>query len=164
MAGTPPARGLHDVRRHLHLGDTWPPRGRGLPVGAHTSQFLAAHVVLGDLDSRLLRTLRVGDYVRYVDDLFLFGRRKDLDRWRLDIEWWLQVERGLRLKHADAPVLPTAGPLDALGHRITRGGAVALPEAMRRLRTALRQSGDGPVDGGRLRASMASRVDWALPK
>lgn len=61
----------------------WPPRGRGLPIGALTSQLFAAQVVLDGLDHYVKRALKVPGYLRYVDDLFLFGdRRADLRRWR----------------------------------------------------------------------------------
>lgn len=68
------------------------------------------------------------------DDLFLFAdRRSDLRRWRSEIGHWLDAERSLRLKHPDAPVLPSGAGLHGLGHHITREGRAALPRSARRL-------------------------------
>jgi len=47
-------------------------RPRGLPVGNQTSQFLA-NVFLNALDHYVKEELRVGCYVRYVDDFVLLG-------------------------------------------------------------------------------------------
>lgn len=108
-------------RAFLGVPEDWPPRGRGLPVGAYTSQVLATHVVLDELDHHVKRALKVPFYVRYVDDLFLFGeRRADLRRWRADVGRWLREERDLRLKYPQARVLAGAGTLYGLGARITR--------------------------------------------
>ncbi len=123
------------VREHLGLGPSWPVPGCGLPVGASTSQFLAAHVFLNGLDGYALRSLRVGAWLRYVDDMFVFGRRRcELRAWRAAIGGWLEQKRGLRLKHPQARVLSCAGSLDALGQRVTREGIRPLPVAHRRLR------------------------------
>lgn len=123
------------VRRFVGLTKDWPPPGRGLPIGAYTSQVLATHLYLVGLDHHVKRRLHVPGYVRYVDDLFLFGdRREDLRRWREGVGVWLAAERHLLLKHPEAPVLRCAGHLDALGYRIRRDGWTALPRALRRMR------------------------------
>jgi len=150
------------VRRYAGLDASWPPPGRGLPIGAYTSQVLAAHLYLQALDHHIKRTLRVPGYVRYVDDFFLFGdRRADLRDWRQDIGEWLAEERGLRLKHPAAPVLSCRGHLDALGYRIDRDGWSARPRALRRLRRRVRAhvSGRARTD---LRASVASTAGVVL--
>jgi hypothetical protein len=56
-------------------------RPRGLPIGNLTSQFWA-NVYMNPLDHFVKRTLRCQGYVRYVDDLLLFGDDKQtLWRW-----------------------------------------------------------------------------------
>jgi len=137
------------LRRFARLEPDWPPPGRGLPIGAYTSQVLAAWLYLDALDHRIKHTLKIPGYLRYVDDLFLFGRgRAELRVWRDEIADWLARERGLRLKHPRARVRSCGGHLDGLGRRITRQGAVALPRARRRMQrrvvTSLR--GDDRVD------------------
>lgn len=124
-----------EVRRFARLTDDWPPPGRGLPIGAATSQFLATHVYLMALDHHIKRDLKVPGLVRFVDDIILFGdRRAELRAWRAAIGEWLWRERGLLLKHPEARVLSCAGHIDALGHRITRDGQQALPAALRRMK------------------------------
>ena len=93
-------RGIYEdpeLRRFARLEEDWPPAGRGLPIGASTSQVFAAHLYLQALDHFVKRSLRVPGYVRYVDDLFLFGdQRAELRRWRREVGAWLAEERGLR--------------------------------------------------------------------
>jgi hypothetical protein len=50
-------------------------RPRGLPIGNLTSQFWA-NVYLNSFDHFVMRRLRPGGYLRYVDDVLLFGRSK----------------------------------------------------------------------------------------
>jgi hypothetical protein len=158
-------RGLYDspaARRHARLDPDWPPPGRGLPMGASTSQLLAAHLHLQGLDHFLLRRLRVPAYVRYVDDLFLFGdRRADLRAWRREVARYLAEELDLRLKRPEAPVLACAGHLDGLGARITRAGIQVAPRAWRRMRgrigSFVRERGRTETSAG-LRRSLAGQA------
>jgi hypothetical protein len=80
--------GIYDdphTRHEAGLDPDWPPTGRGLPIGAYTSQVFAAHVYLNGLDHWIKRDLKVPGYLRYVDDMFLFGDRRCLLRdWRDD--------------------------------------------------------------------------------
>ncbi len=123
-----------DVRRRAAIAADWPPPGRGLPIGAYTSQVFASHLYLCRFDHFVKRELKVPGYSRYVDDIFCFGeRRADLKRWRRQIAEWLWCERGLRLKHPQARVLSCRGHLDALGYRITRSELRALGRSLCRL-------------------------------
>ncbi len=130
-------RGIYDSsehRRMVGLPVDWPPQGRGLPIGSYTSQLFAAHVYLNGLDHFVKRELKVPGYVRYVDDLFLFGdARAELRKWRRDVGAWLETHRGLRLKHPQARILSCRGSLHALGYRLRRGEVEALPRALSRL-------------------------------
>jgi len=128
------------VQRLGQLPPEWPPPGRGLPIGALTSQLFATHVYLDALDHFVKCTLKVPGYVRYVDDLICFGdRRADLRGWRAAIGEWLDGERGLRLKHPNARLISCAGHLDALGYRIRREDIVPLGRTPRRLARRIRQ-------------------------
>lgn len=161
-------RGLTDdpaLRAWARLDPGWPPPGRGLPIGARTSQLLAAVVYLDELDHTLKREWRVPATVRYVDDLFLFGDSRAAVRgWRADVARWLQEERGLRLKHPDAPILSCAGHLDALGVRVRRASREALPRARRRFLARLRAEVLRPKGARRVnfRRCVAASVGVAL--
>jgi RNA-directed DNA polymerase len=155
-------RGIYDsprVRAHAGMSEDWPPRGRGLPIGAVTSQLFAAHVHLMHFDHFVKRELRVPGYLRYVDDIFLFGdRRSDLRAWRAAVGEYLHRELELRLKHPAARVLSCRGSLDGLGYRIRREGVEPLPDGWRRWRgrigAHLRGEGSAREE---LAASLASR-------
>lgn len=70
-------------------------RRRGLPIGNQTSQFFA-NVYLNPLDHFVLRELRPGLYLRYVDDFVLFGDdRKELGR---QAQWIREFLEGLRIR------------------------------------------------------------------
>ncbi|MCA9542457.1 MAG: RNA-directed DNA polymerase, partial [Myxococcales bacterium] len=141
LADGPPLYARPEVRRHARLNDDWPPPGRGLPIGASTSQYLVTHVYLSGLDHFVKRALKVPGWARYVDDQFAFGdRRADLRAWRAAIGEWLWTERGMRLKHPEARVLNCRGHLDALGYRVTRESLEARPRATRRYAARLRQA------------------------
>jgi retron-type reverse transcriptase len=57
-------------------------RPRGLPIGNLTSQFWA-NVYMNPFDHFVARTLRCPGFVRYVDDMLLFGDDKaEMCRWR----------------------------------------------------------------------------------
>jgi hypothetical protein len=134
-------RGLYDdpeARAVACLPPDWPPPGRGLPIGAYTSQVFAAHIYLAGLDHWAKRSLKIPGFLRYVDDIFCFGDSRDaLRRWREAIGVWLYRERHLKLKHPEARILSCQGHLDALGYRVTRQGVRALPRARLRLRRRL---------------------------
>lgn len=155
-------RGLYDspgARRHARLGPDWPPRGIGLPMGAVTSQLLAAHLYLQRFDHWVKRVLKVQTYVRYVDDMFLFGSSSiQLEEWRVAVREYLGHQLHLRLKHEQAPVLSCRGHLDGLGMRIQRSCIEPMPRSWRRWRRRLADHVHGrePLDDAALRQSLAS--------
>jgi hypothetical protein len=160
-------RGFFDapvVRRFARLLPDWPAKGRGLPMGAVTSQLFAAHVYLLAFDHFVKRVLHVRSYVRYVDDMFLFGeRRVDLRNWRKVIQHWLDRERGLRLKHPHARILSCAGHMDALGWRIRRDGMEPLPKTWKRMRRRVQAFvRDGATTRAAFRRSMESSLGTAF--
>lgn len=161
-------QGIYDTplaRLTARIDPDWPPLGRGLPIGAYTSQLFAAHVYLAALDHHVKRELRVPGYLRYVDDLFFAAdRREHLRRVRAEVGRWLAEERGLRLKHPEARILSARGHLDALGYRISRSGIAALPRTFERLRRRAdreisgRRGRERRVDFGRSVAASAGVV------
>lgn len=131
-------RGLLDgarARRFVGAPEDWPPPQRGLAIGSSLSQLIAAHLHLVELDHHVVRRQRVPVYVRYVDDLFLFGdTRGGLRTARREVERYLREELDLQLKHPEARILSCRGHLDALGSRVRRGGIEPSPRAVRRWR------------------------------
>jgi retron-type reverse transcriptase len=94
-------------------------RPRGLPIGNLTSQFFA-NVYLDSLDHYIREELRVPGYVRYADDLVLFGRsRQDMWNYRQSIAEFAASLR-LRLHAHKTHVSPCTMPLNFLGMRISR--------------------------------------------
>jgi hypothetical protein len=93
--------------------------GRGLPIGALTSQHFA-NFYLGCFDRFVKETLRVAGYVRYMDDIVLWAddrrRLKDLLR---AAETFLRDELSLDLKPTPALNRTTHG-MDYLGCRVFR--------------------------------------------
>ena len=159
-------RGFYDVpwvRRVAGISADWPPSDRGLPIGAFTSQLLAAHLYLAETDHFVKRSLRVPGYVRYVDDFFLFETsRERLRRARRELRDHLSVERNLRLKHPHAPIISTREELHGLGARIRRDGICPMNRILktmaRRVRSDLEQTRRGRrarVDVERTLASAA---------
>lgn len=94
-------------------------RRRGIPIGNLTSQFFA-NLYLDALDHYIKQELRVGPYLRYVDDMILLGDSAAVLRgWRARIEWYLREER-LLLHARKREISRTADGLDVFGYRIFR--------------------------------------------
>lgn len=95
-------------------------RRRGIPIGNLTSQFFA-NLYLNDLDHFAKEKLLCTGYIRYVDDITLFGddKRKLWDN-REQIEEFLVRDR-LKLHPDKTWVLPVANGVDHLGYRIFPG-------------------------------------------
>ena len=72
--------------------------GRGLPIGALTSQHFA-NFYLGWFDRYAKESLRAGGYVRYMDDMLLWGTSSEVSRDHLHAtEDFLATELELQLK------------------------------------------------------------------
>jgi RNA-directed DNA polymerase len=71
--------------------------GCGLPIGALTSQYLG-NFFLDGLDHRVLSGARGRRYLRYMDDMIVWGGRGELLDVRETVVQWL-ADRGLEPKH-----------------------------------------------------------------
>lgn len=70
----------------------------GIPLGFYTSQWLS-NWFLQDLDHYIKEQLHAVYYVRYMDDMVIFGsNKKVLHQIRLGISQYLEAELGLELK------------------------------------------------------------------
>ncbi len=104
--------------------------GRGLPIGALTSQQLA-NFYLGAVDRLVKETLRVPGYVRYMDDMALWSTRAELRTAKVAVEKFLREEQGLMLK-GNWHLQPTGRGMDFLGYRVGRDGSRLARSSRRR--------------------------------
>lgn len=114
------------------------PPAAGLPIGSYLSQW-SGSLYLDGLDHFIKRTLKVHAYLRFMDDLTLFGDDAgELEAARGAIADWLRRERRLELNPKRGRVLPAAQPSVYLGYRVSRGGIVPSRKMKRRMKKRLR--------------------------
>ena len=90
----------------------------GLPIGNQTSQ-LFANVYLNRADHFMKETLRVGSYLRYMDDIVLFGNCKaELWSCKKELENYLLAELRLQLHPKKTQVSPVGCGFPYLGFRL----------------------------------------------
>lgn len=138
-------------------------RPRGLPIGNLTSQFWG-NVYLDPLDHLVKRTLRCPGYVRYVDDLLLFGDDKpSLWHWKKAIVE--ELARRRLVIHPGAHPRPVAEGIPFLGfvvhpqqRRLKRRKGVAFQRRLRGLLSACEQ---GSIGADAVSASIAGWVNHA---
>lgn len=136
-------------------------RPRGLPIGNLTSQFWA-NCYLNPFDHFVKRELGCPGYVRYVDDLLLFGPDKaTLWRWRQAV---VEKLAGLRLTiHPGAQPRPVTEGIPFLGfvvfpdhRRLKRRQGIRY---RRRLGALLRQYAAGEIGIDRVHASVRGWIN-----
>ena len=72
---------------------------QGLPLGFYTSQW-TANWYLQDLDHYIKEELHATHYIRYMDDMVIFGaNKKELHKMRVKVGEYLETELGLTLKN-----------------------------------------------------------------
>jgi retron-type reverse transcriptase len=113
-------------------------RRRGLPIGNQTSQFFA-NVYLDPLDHFLKDRLRVGGFLRYVDDFVVFADdKRQLSAVRRQVGIFLEGLR-LRLHPRKNVIFPVRLGIALLGYRVFRRHRGLDPENVRRFRRRLRR-------------------------
>jgi hypothetical protein len=141
-------------------------RPKGLPIGNLTSQFFA-NVLLDPIDHFIKEELRVPGYVRYADDLLLFGDdKRQLWRWHDALAQELCTMR-MRL-HADKTQLrATSANMNFLGFVLSRSGrrlqqsvVMRLNLRLRRLRWLWKHGRIGPEDISRSLAASRANADF----
>lgn len=71
---------------------------QGLPLGFYTSQWLS-NFMLQPLDHYIKEQLHAAHYIRYMDDMVVFGRnKKELHRMRIAIDDFLRERLNLKMK------------------------------------------------------------------
>lgn len=124
-----------DAAARAALGlDPHPGEPCGMPLGTFVSQWCGA-LYLDAMDHFVLRELKVGPYLRYMDDFVLFGDdRERLVAAREALRGWLDRERGLRLNPKKGHVVPATEPAVFLGYRVSRSGLCPSRKLRRRMK------------------------------
>ena len=150
----------------LDCGPAGAPPGKGLPIGALTSQHLANHL-LGRVDHFVKHDLRVRGYLRYMDDMLLFGPEgPTVRRYAKEVEAVVRDELRLKLRSDAERLAPVAVGVPFLGFRVWPGVIRLDAARVRRLRRRLR-SIERAVRCSRLTEEDAARraeslVGWTL--
>jgi len=130
----------HEATQHWFPGDDLLSvlRPQGLPIGNLTSQFFA-NVFLDPVDHYIKEELRAPGYVRYADDLILFGHTKQqLWQWRDDVANFLEKQR-LQLHTHKTHVCPSTRGVSFLGFRLSRLERRLKQDAIRRFNRRLKK-------------------------
>ena len=92
------AKVIHDEKMLYLLDQIINVTDSGIPLGFYTSQWFS-NWYLQELDHFIKEELHAVYYVRYMDDMVIFGsNKKALHRMRLRIDSYLRSNLGLRLK------------------------------------------------------------------
>ncbi len=133
--------------------------GRGLPIGALTSQHLA-NFFLGAADRHVKETLRVPGDARYMDDMALWGGREELKAAMVSLRDFLAERLGLRVKD-NWHLQRVERGMDFLGYRVRPEGST-LNRASRRRFLRRWQWGERAREEGRIGEAAAQRRALAL--
>ena len=119
-------------KKVLALLDVILNKNEGLPIGILISQWMA-NFYLQDLDHYIKEKLKIKYYIRYMDDMILFGRnKKELHKVRVLISNFLNKE-GLKLKHNWQLYKFSCEPLDFMGFRFYRNKTTIRKSIMLRI-------------------------------
>lgn len=132
--------------------------GFGLPIGNLTSQHFG-NFYLDVLDHRMKEHFGVRDFVRYMDDIVLFGHSKDelIDQVSL-IQAFVEDDLLLRLKTEELQISPIEHGFPFLGFRLYRGRTRLAKDRQRRLRGKLRHILGLQNEEQHIR--LGSLIDW----
>ena len=136
------------------------PPGVGLPIGSLTSQWFA-NLYLDEIDHWLKDALRMGGYIRYMDDLALWDDSKER-LWALagDLTERLRETRRVETKREATQVGPVAEGMPFLGYRVfpsmVRERATRVRRRHRLLRLREMQCRHGEISEGQLQACVRS--------
>ncbi len=112
-------------------------RRKGIPIGNLTSQFFA-NLFLDPLDRMIKQDLRIKGYIRYMDDMLIFGRSVDELLVVRDAIQNTLTEYRLELHPRKRQVYPTPNGIPFLGFRVLPDRVKLLPDNVRRARKRLR--------------------------
>ncbi len=151
---------LELLERIIDNGSPGVEQGRGLPIGNLTSQHFA-NAYLGELDHFLKERRRVKGYIRYMDDILLFGATKpELHLLLVDTRQFLDESLHLQLKDDAVLLAPVNEGVPYLGFRIwprvIRLDRRSLRRLSRKVKGAEQAYREGMIDMDRLTNKVAS--------
>jgi len=110
---------------------------KGMPIGSLVSQ-LCANIYLISLDRMIKNTMGTKQYVRYVDDLVIFGRDKPELREKLkSIEDFIGRHLGLWLNPRKTSIHNKSRGIDFLGYRLTKHKKLPRKTTQQKIRKAI---------------------------
>lgn len=125
-------------KRLLELIHSILAKGTGLPIGILLSQWFA-NFYLQELDHHIKQVLKAKYYVRYMDDMIIFGgNKKELHRMRAEISECLKAI-DLKLKPNYQVCRLNKEPLDFMGFRFYRGYTTLRKSIMLRITRTVRR-------------------------
>lgn len=141
----------------------------GLPLGYYPSQWFG-NFYLQPLDHFIMEQLHVKHYIRYMDDMVIFGNnKKELHKARLQIEKFITEELGLQIKknwqvfrfdYVDRKGKRRGRPLDFMGFKFYRDRTTIRKSILQGIRGKVnrvkRKEKITWVDAG----SLLSRLGW----
>jgi len=154
---------LRLIERVVREGHPRGAGGRGLPIGALTSQHLA-NLYLAPVDRLALTLVSARGYVRYMDDLVL-GFETAEAAWRAHALLAARLgELGLRLKPSETRLSGRGGGWSFLGFRLwphrVRLDAPRRRRLIRRVRALSRAAASGRLAGDALRRRVEGVSAW----
>jgi RNA-directed DNA polymerase len=137
----------------------------GIPIGNLASQIFA-NLYLNGLDHYLKETIKCQHYIRYMDDLVVFGNEKDwLGEIKKDIGEYLQRLR-LKLHPNKSRIYLTTSGIGFLGYKIYPTHRLIskqnIKRAKRRIKKYLKLLGVGMIHWSKLTRSIRSWLGYAI--
>lgn len=143
----------------IHLIESILCKGDGLPIGILVSQWFA-NFYLQDLDYFIKQKLKTKYYVRYMDDMILFGNNKrDLHLCRKRIESFLGSEE-LKLKPNWQVYRLDCEALDFMGFRFFRRKTILRKSIMHRITRRVRNVSKKSKPTNRDASGVISYLGW----
>ena len=113
--------------------------GRGLPIGNLSSQFFA-NVYMNELDQYCKHTLKVGRYIRYVDDMLVFGTDSEkLASVPPKVDDFLRKNLSLKLHPNKTSINKVEHGFDAIGYVIRPYARYLRRSTLKNAKAKLRQ-------------------------
>lgn len=120
---------------------------RGIPIGNLTSQ-LFANIYLHEADMYAKQTLKIRNYIRYMDDILLFSSdKKELHEWQAKLTEFLYEELYLTVNPRKVRVYPARLGVDFVGYILYPNTRRVRASSVRRFRRRFHKKLNGLIEG-----------------